>query len=53
MDAVNSVERKYWIFFYEIIDNLLSNSAVRFSHIKKNETFWPTELRELWRAFYM
>lgn len=38
-NAVDSVESKYRILFYEIIDNLLNNMTARFSNIEKMEFF--------------
>ena len=38
-NMVDSVESKYRILFYEIIDNLLNNVRVRFSYIEKMEFF--------------
>lgn len=38
-NLVDSVESKYRMLFYEIIDNLLNNLTVRFSNIEKMEFF--------------
>lgn len=38
-NTVDSVESKYRILFYEIVDSLLNNLATRFSNIEKMEFF--------------